>query len=448
MAIVCPFRAIRYDPEKVGGLEQVLTQPYDKITPSMQEQYFARSPYNLAYLIKGRPSENDSPEDNVYTRAAASFRQWIDQGIVIERPQPALYAYFQNFQIPEDPGGPPFLRKGFIGLGKLEDYSSGVVFRHEQTLSAPKADRLALLRATRAHFGQIFMLYSDPERAIDRLLDEVAAGTPQARVKDDYDTVHSLWDIEDSHQILAIQNLMRDQKLIIADGHHRYETALNFREECQAARPHSPAEGCCYAMMTFINMDSEGIVILPTHRLVSGVPEFGRTRFLSRAARYFTATEYSYSGADERGLVMQRLRADMSSAAREGLTVIGAIFQGWDAFYLLQLRKEMKRAEFLQDLSLPERSLDVIVLHRIAFGLCLGMDEVAVRKEKFLSYVRDFEEGMQSVLQGKAQACFFLNPVQIQQVREMALEGRLLPQKSTDFYPKLLSGLTIYRVEP
>ena len=266
-------------------------------------------------------------------------------------------------------------------------------------------------------------------------------------MSDDYGTVHTLWDIEDGRQLQAIQDLMRDRKLIIADGHHRYETALNFQKECQAARPHTGAEGCAYAMMTFINMDAEGIVILPTHRLVSGIPEFSRAGFLSRAARYFTGREYAYSGPDERIAVMRKLQADMASATTAGLSAIGAIFQGQDAFYLLQLRDEIRLETLLPELSQSERSLDVNILHRIAFGLCLNMVEEDIRKEKFLAYVRDFQEGAQSVIQGSAQACFFLNPAKIDQVREVALEGRLLPQKSTDFYPKLLSGLTIYQVE-
>src|SRR5581483_4913175 len=173
MAIVTPFAAIRYDPLKVGGLERVLTQPYDKITPQMQKDYFARSPYNLAHIIRGETKPTDTPADNVYTRASAYFRSWREQGVLVQRSGPAFYAYFQEFRLPGDPSGRRLTRKGFIGAGRLEDYSSGVIFRHEQTLSAPKADRLELLRATRAHFGQIFMLYSDEQRRVDQLLDQV-----------------------------------------------------------------------------------------------------------------------------------------------------------------------------------------------------------------------------------------------------------------------------------
>ncbi|MBI2815834.1 MAG: DUF1015 domain-containing protein [Acidobacteria bacterium] len=446
MAIVAPFAAYRYNPLKVDALERVLTQPYDKITPQMQKDYFARSPYNLAHIIRGEVKLNDTPTHNVYTRAAGHFGSWREQGILVQRSKPAFYAYFQEFRVRGEPRAPRQVRKGFIGLGRLEDYSSGVVFRHEQTLSAPKADRLELLRATRGHFGQIFMLYSDEHRRVDQLLDEVSHCTPVVRVVDDYGTVHLLWDIDEPGQVQAIQKYMSDRKLIIADGHHRYETALNFRRECQASRPHTGNEDCAYVMMTFINMESEGIAVLPTHRLVAGVPEFTRAGFLSRAARYFSGKEYPYSSPEERTKMMQRLREDMASGWSAGQNVIGAVFQDHPSFCLLQLREEGKKTSGFAKLSPTERSLDVNVLHRIAFGLCLGMDEESVRKEKFLTYVREFDQGAEAVFQGQAQACFFLNPVRIQQVREIALGGGLLPQKSTDFYPKLLSGLTIYAV--
>jgi uncharacterized protein (DUF1015 family) len=382
----------------------------------------------------------------VYTRAAAYFRTWRETGVLQERPRPALYAYFQEFCVPGSAAGPRLVRKGFIGLGKLEEYSSGVIFRHEQTLSAPKADRLDLLRATRGHFGQIFMLYSDPRQSLDALLDQAASGPPFARVEDEYGTIHTVWEIAEPGRIEAIRKLMGERKLIIADGHHRYETALNFQRECRAAGNHEGSEDCSYAMMTFVNMDAAGIAILPTHRLVSGVEDFTRSGFLSRAAKYFSGREYAFSGASERRAMVKKLQVDMAELASKGRSAVGAIFQGTDAFYLLELRDAAQNDPVLAELTPAERTLDVNILHRIAFGLCLGMDEESVRREKFLTYVRDFEEGTAKVVGKSAQACFFLNPVKIQQVKEIALDGRFLPQKSTDFYPKLLSGLTIYRV--
>ena len=447
MAMVTPFAAYRYDAQKVGGLENVLTQPYDKIPPEMQRNYLRRSPYNLAHIVKGVAREGDSAADNVYVRANDYFREWCEQGILAQRPAPAFYAYFQQFSPPAPLAQATVLRKSFIGLGRLEEYDRGVVFRHEQTLSAPKADRLELLRATRAHFEQIFMLYSDPQRRIDLLLDEVAAQPPWARVEDEYGVVHMLWDVKEAQQIQDLQQLLRYQTLIIADGHHRYETALRFQRECQAQRPHPELSDCCFVPMSFVNMDSEGLVVLPTHRLVSGLANWTEEAFLARAARFFEVREYAFSQATGWEAAMEKLQAEMAARAGGGAAAIGAVFQDKVAFYLMQLRESVPLEEILPDLSAAERSLDVTILHRIAFALCLGMDEESIREEKYLTYVREFREGAANVMAGQSQACFFLNPVQVSQVREIALQGRSLPQKSTDFYPKLLSGLAIHRVE-
>ncbi|MBI4460874.1 MAG: DUF1015 domain-containing protein [Acidobacteria bacterium] len=446
MAVVVPFAALRYDPRKVGNLENVLTQPYDKITPQMQREYLERSAFNLAHIIKGEVRPTDSAADNVYTRAAACFHDWMAQDVLSRRERPAFYAYFQEFRPPEDPSGPVLVRRSFLGLGKLESYDSGVIFRHEQTLSAPKADRLELLRATRTHYEPIFMLYSDPQRQIERILNERCSQPPAVAVKDEYGIIHRLWDVDDPQQIQAIEEQMREKKLIIADGHHRYETALNFGRECRAARPHAGDSDCAYAIMAFVNTDAEGIVILPTHRIVSGIAGFTREDFLAKADLYFQSEEIPFSSEGQLA-ASRALRAAMNSAAQRGETAIGVLFRGHDAYCLLQLRDEAKGVPQLADFLSAERNLEVTILHRIVFALCLGMSEEAVRTEKFLTYVRRFEEGIESVLQGNAQACFFLNPARIEQVQEIALAGRLLPQKSTDFYPKLLSGLVIYPME-
>lgn len=440
MAVVLPFAALRYDQGKVGGLEQVLTQPYDKITPEMQRAYLRRNPHSLAYLTKGETRPDDSATENVYTRAAGWLRDWREQGVLLQRKSPAIYVYYEEFSPPGNRAAPIMVRKGFIGLGRLEPYESGVVFRHERTLSGPKADRLELLRATRAHLESIFMLYSDPEKRIESLLEEHVRRQPVARVEDEYGVIHTLWDVEDPGAIRALQQAMADKKLIIADGHHRYETALNFARECRAKHP-DREEDCSFALMTYVNMEGDGIVILPTHRLLAGMREWNREAFLSKAAAYFTLERHPFTDVSQRQQALDRMRAGMQSPRS---VTLGALFHGEDAFYCLQARRDVAWEQLLPDLSPAERSLDVTVLHRIALGLCLGVDEESVRKEQYLSYVRHFEEGVEPVLRGAAQACFFLNPVAIRQVREIAFAGRLLPQKSTDFYPKLLSGLVLY----
>ncbi|MBI1941274.1 MAG: DUF1015 domain-containing protein, partial [Acidobacteria bacterium] len=255
MAEIFPFRALHYDPEKVGDLGRVITQPYDKITAEMQARYYDLSPYNLARIIRGRQTAEDSPQDNVYSRAAGYFRDWIESRVLVADPEPAIYPYYQEYSVP----GPNLARKerrGFIALCRLEDYAARVVHRHEETLSGPKADRLELLKATRAHFGQIFVLYSDPQGTVESALAARTQGRPWKSLRDEYDCGHSVWRITDAATLTRVVDVMRDKKLVIADGHHRYETALAYRDFCRSQGLHdNRAE---YVMMTFVRKEAEG----------------------------------------------------------------------------------------------------------------------------------------------------------------------------------------------
>src|SRR5262250_2236382 len=228
MAQIYPFRSLQYALDKIP-IEKVVTQPYDKISKEMQDRYYALHPNNIVRLVFGKTHRNDSPTDNVYTRAAADLKKWRASGVLQLLPQPAFFIYFQRFSVPGSDD--VRLRKGFVGLGRLEDYASKVVFPHERTLTGPKKDRLELLRHTRTQFEQIFMLYEDPEQRIDRVLDDVARRTPDIRIQDEYGVEHTMWTLGDREKASFIQARMADKKLIIADGHHRYETALAYRDE-------------------------------------------------------------------------------------------------------------------------------------------------------------------------------------------------------------------------
>src|SRR5579862_3320072 len=237
----------------------------------MQERYYTANPYNVVRIILGKSTGTDAPADNVYTRAAGFFRDWRQTGIFLQDAEPAIYRYAQTFARPD--GKQELERIGFIALGKIEDYSANVVFRHEQTLAKPKADRLELLRATRAHFGQLFMLYSDPAAEIDSLLHPT--GNPDLETTDEYGVSHRVWQISDPTLVKQVQTKMQDKKPVIADGHHRYETALNYRNARPAAtgNPTNTAPAPYdLVMMTLVNMDSPGMVMLPTHRVVHGLP--------------------------------------------------------------------------------------------------------------------------------------------------------------------------------
>jgi uncharacterized protein (DUF1015 family) len=410
LARIYPFQPLRYAP-KAGPLGNLVTQPYDKITPAMRGRYLGLSPYNLVRVILGERSASDSETDNVYTRAAAHLQEWIATGALERDAEPGVYPYYQEFINPDS--GERLVRKGFIALGAVEDYSANVVYRHEQTLSGPKKDRLDLLRATHAHCGQLFMLYPDPQGAVDALLDEAAATPPLAEVVDELGTIHRIWKIAGAGRI---QQLMSDKKLLIADGHHRYETALAFRNE----NPELP--GADRVMMTFVNMHSAGLKILATHRLVSGLKAEGLPEaFLNSVAGDFKVEQIPS---------LDRLKAAWNQT--DGVSRIGAAIGG--RLYLLEAKD-------------TTGELDVRVLHERLLGHALGIGEAAVRDEKNLRYMRGLEAAVEEARRGTAQIAFLLKPVSVEQVAEISFAGGVMPQKSTDFYPKLLSGMAIYKLD-
>ena len=433
MAHIEPFRALRYDPTRVA-LADVATQPYDKISPSMQERYYAASPYNLVRIILGKRVATDGPNDNPYTRAASFFRDWRQQGVLRQDSEPSIYRYTQQFSLPGS--NKQLERQGFIALGRVEDYSANVVFRHEQTLAKPKADRLDLLRATRAHFGQIFMLYSDPSAEVESALANTSS--PSAEVRDEYGVLHQLWKVSDPALIELVRSSMQDKKLIIADGHHRYETALNYRNERRAeagaaSAPHMPYE---FAMMTFVNMDSPGLVILPTHRVVRGVPEFSMDSFRTGASNYFSVEEADGNVTASRATAMIR------EAAHTGTSMLVV---ARERVFLLSRPKAPASA--FGNMSFRQQSLDVVQLHKCLLEGVLRISEEAIRDQQNVTYVRDAEEAIAMVRNDQANVAFLMNPARMQHVRDIAFAGDVLPQKSTDFYPKLLSGLAIYALE-
>jgi uncharacterized protein (DUF1015 family) len=331
---------------------------------------------------------------------------WIRDGILAQDPQPGFYAYFQDFAVPDTKE--QATRMGFIGLGKVEDYEANIVFRHEQTLSGPKKDRLELLRHTRGHFGQIFMLYRDRESAVDHLLNNAATGAPDLDILDEFGVRHRLWPITGAETIQEMQELMDDKKLLIADGHHRYETALAYRNE----NPGVPAAE--YVMMTFVNMYSPGLKILATHRVLRNLEGFQAPALLSKARASGWEVHEGMPGSDPHTSV----RIGLVAASRA---------------YVLERERR-------------EGELDVPVLHTEILGGLLGISEESVRDERHITYVRGIDSAVAEVRERGAPAAFLLEPTPIEEMARIAFAGGVMPQKSTDFYPKLLSGVTIYRL--
>ena len=348
----------------------------------MHAAYLAASPYNLVRLILGEKREFDNDSNNVYTRAAKYLEDWIREGVLAQDQAPGFYAYSQEFAVPDS--GEKLTRNGFIGLGKLEDYSANVVYRHEQTLTGPKKDRRELLNHTRAHFGQIFMLYPDPARAVDAILSDAEKGQPVLDVVDEYQARHRVWAITDVAQVAAIESLMSDKKLLIADGHHRYETALAYSKD------HPEAQ---YVMMTFVNMHAPGLKILATHRVLRGIDPSG---FHERAKAHWTAT--ALRSIDE---LKHALAVPNKAMVRIGV-VTGA-------------------GQHLLERPRVGGELDVPVLHNDILGGLLGISEEDVRAEKHIKYVRGIDAAVAEVRQSDAVVAFILEPTPIE---DMALESR------------------------
>src|ERR1700691_4759222 len=448
MAVISPFRAWRYNPQRVE-VRQVVTQPYDKITPAMQERYYEASPYNLVRIILGKRSPEDGDADNVYSRAALAFDNWRQTGVLQRDAEASIYRYSQTFTIPGKGPETQAERDGFIALGRIESYSAGVVFRHEQTLAKPKADRLDLLRATKAHFGQIFMLYGG-EGKVDGVLQSATADKPpDIEVTDEYNVVHRVWKVPNASVIASVQQQMRDKRLIIADGHHRYETALTYRNERVAEAETGSGLPVAYdsVMMTFVDMDgpstdcrtrpSPGLLILPTHRVVFGLQSFSAAELQAEAKRYFNVEEVD---AD---INAGRATAILQHAGHDGTALL---VMTADRAFLLHSPKAIGTNLFGQ-LSLRQQALDVVQLHKCLLEGVLKISEESIRNQENVSYCREAADALGQVRSGKAQAAFLMNPVSIDQLRQLAFAGDVLPQKSTDFYPKLLSGLAIYALQ-
>jgi uncharacterized protein (DUF1015 family) len=442
MADIRPFRALRYNLELVDPAK-VVTQPYDKVTGTMQDRYYGSSPYNLIRIILGRGEADDNTAHNVYTRAAAYGLQWRKEGILRQDFSPSIYAYAETFTMPSSPNSgsnslrQTFERRGFIALGRVEDYSAGVVFRHEQTLAKPKADRLELLRATCVHYEQLFLLYEDSGE-VDSLLAPEIKATPTIDVTDEYGVAHRVWKISDAATITAIQEKMRDRKLIIADGHHRYETALNFRDECRAAGlPGGRDATHEFVMMTFVNMNDPGLLILPTHRVVHSLTSFSADEFQNVSREFFAVEEVDPALDDihATSLLQERGRAG---------TALLAIAP--NRSFLFHTPKAAG-SRFMAGLSARQQALDVVQLHKCLLEGVLKLSEESIRNQQNLSYIREASEAMELARTGKANIAFLMNACPVQQVRDVALAGEVMPQKSTDFYPKLLSGLTAYALD-
>jgi uncharacterized protein (DUF1015 family) len=428
MAQIIPFRGIRYDKQKVGDITSVVAPPYDRIYEREQAVLYERSPYNIVRIVKGETQPEDNG-GNVYTRAADSFMAWLEDGILVRDEAASLYAYHQTYTFE----GEHLTRKGVIALGKLEPEK---VHAHERTLKGPKEDRLRLMRATEANFGHIFMLYADPTRAADEALQSGVDGkTPTIEAMDDFGNRHMVWEVTDSGVINAVQLALSDKDLYIADGHHRYETAVNYMRECRE-KGWKPVAGESFdaRMMTLFNIYEPGMTIRPIHRMVHAVADFDPETFFAKAEEHFVVTRHSSF-------------AEMEAAAKAGQKQHTFGCYTGEIFATLALRDVAIMDGLITDRSTDWKHLDVSILHTAILDRLLGIDAAALEEQRNVTYTVDVSHGVKMVEEGKEQLFFLLNPTTADEVRRVADRGEKMPQKSTDFYPKLLTGLVLSKME-
>ena len=423
MAEIRAFKALRFDTEKAGMIEELVCPPYDIISEKQRQEYLYRNPNNIIRLELPKGEEP-------YKTAGEVLKKWLDSGVLKRDDEEAVYIYEEEFSI----NGIHAKFKGCIVRVKIEEFSKGVVLPHEETLSKAKEDRFNLMKATNCNFSQIYSLYMDSEHKIISRLDRLSECNPAIELTDGDEVTHRLWIVTDKDEINAICGDFADKKLYIADGHHRYETALNYRNYCRENGIGDGGED--YVMMMLVDMEHDGLVVLPTHRLVRDLESFDKEKILNDCKEYFDVSEESdVSNAESK----------LKELYNEGKKAF-AFYSGDKGYNLLVLKDEKVIEKLLPNKSKATQGLDVTVLHTLVLEKIFGIDAENMAKQINLTYTRLFDEAIESVDTGKAQCAFILNPTRVTEIRDVAAAGEKMPQKSTYFYPKLITGLVMNKL--
>jgi uncharacterized protein (DUF1015 family) len=435
MALVIPFKGIVYNKERINDFSFVVAPPYDVISEEDKKKLCNRHPQNVVRLVLGEPGERFGDNSNFYSLSAKRFQAWMADGTLVTDDVPAIYLTSVEFTADDK----RFQRYGFIAYVRLEPFANRVVLPHERTSSKVKTDRLNLSKATGANFCQIFSLYSDPEQVIvNTLLDSVAGRQPDIDLVDDAGERHRLWRITDSRIAGQVTAAFKEKRLYIADGHHRYETALNYRAWIAENNPDfSETHAANYVMMSLSSISDPGLVILPSHRLLLKVNQTRLSELLGQAADYFDVTEIPFDPAD-RKKAEQQFKNHLQTHFMDN--AIGAVVNGRPVFYVLTLRPGAMEKAFGDTIPEVLRTLDVTVLTQLILKKILGYSQSELDEEEAIAYTSNFGRAVEIALAGKCRAAFLLNPTRSEQVQAAAAQGEIMPRKSTYYYPKVLTG--------
>ncbi len=439
---IAPFRGIHYCREKVD-VQRVFSPPYDIISPEEQEELYRRDPYNVVRLVLGKIYETDDERNNRYTRAAETFRKWMEEGVLVQDGMPAIYIYEEEYTI----HGQHRRMRGFMARSRIYDYEEGVVLRHEHTLKGPKIDRLNLMRACGANFSQIFMLYPDKEKRIDAVLDsEADSRPPDFEVRDKNGDWHRMWILTDTEKIKEIVGMMEPLSVYIADGHHRYETSRNYRNEMREKYPdHTGEEAFNFNLVQFNNLYSEDITILPTYRLMYDLDKATPEAVKNEAEESFDweTAPFSSRKDDEMGLEASDRLKRMDDGGKKAFALYFA--SDPEHYHLLTLKSLDIADRLSPDKHETLRYLDVSLLHDVLIKPVFGIDQSNL--ENHIHYTPSPSEAISSVRGEKYQVSAFLNPTKLVELKEVSEAFQNMPQKSTYFYPKQITGLVFNRID-
>jgi uncharacterized protein (DUF1015 family) len=435
-----PFKAYRFNPEIVGNGGDCLIPPYDLSGQAVREHFYRKNEHNIIRIICGQASEKDCNRKNQYTRAAEYLDDWIKKGAIKQDGADSIYTYIQNFDI----GGKGYERASFISLAKLEDYGPKVM-AHEDTLNNLKADFLKLQQATSAQFGLIFMLYEDATMAADKIIKQYTKSRPLLDHTDEDAVRHRLFAITAKNDVETITKMMADKSCIIADGHHRYATALSYYKQTKK-------QEAAYQIMAFTNTLSEGLAVLPTHRLVCRLKNFNSENLLAALKTNFDITDYSFDSDAGKAKAKESMLRKMKAESAKGNNAFG-IYTGppqAGCFHVVVLKDKTAMDRAAAKKSEAWRRLEVAVLHKLILEKLLGIGEKELAEKSHLEYVTDINDAVPQTIErvdtGQVQAAFFVNPEKIRSIQLVAQTGETMPQKSTFFYPKMFTGITIYKM--
>ncbi len=432
-----PFKAFRFDKAVVGDVGSCIAPPYDVISDAQQEQLYKKSKHNIVRIIKGKTTASDNGENNQYTRAAGYLNDWIKQGVLKQDATETIYAYVQDFEL----AGTQFRRSSFVASAKLEEFGK-TVRPHEQIFDKPMLDRLNLKRATTAKFGLALMLYEDEQKVADKIINQAASTESLIDFIDEQNVRHRLFTITAKEDIEQIVKMMNDKSCIIADGHHRYTTALTYSKE-------SGNTAAKYQMLAFVNTFQKGLIVLATHRLVGSLENFCYEKLITELKENFELTELQFNSPQTKLDARQKMLAQMKAEHNNDKNAFG-IYGSNNTFYVAVLKDKQAMDPVMPDMSSAWRSLDVSILHKLILEKLLGIDEERLARGENLQYVKDtpnaVDQSISEVDAGRKQAAFFMNPVKMQQLKMITDAGERMPQKSTYFYPKIYTGLTIQKL--